>query len=130
MQVWIDLSQIDSGWKSEELEHYALRIADELREDIADEAELVRASDVPDGAMSGAGEFMVGLLKTEVTGANLFKLAGALWNLRPKTMLKLSYEKNGQKVNLEYQTQAQLEQQVAALKDIDSALMVQVIQVK
>jgi hypothetical protein len=130
MQVWIDLSQLDSSLEPEELEGYALRVASELREDIADEAELVRSADVPDGAMSGAGEFILGLLKTEITGANLLKLAGALWNLRPQTMLKVSYEKNGQKVNLEYQTQAQLQQQIAALKELDSALMIQVIQAK
>lgn len=130
MQVWIDLSQIDEKLEPEELEGYALQVANELREDIADEAALARASDVPDGAMSGAGAFIVGLLKTEITGENLFKLGGALWNLRPKTMLKVSYEKNGQKVNLEYQTPEQLQQQIAALKEIDSVLMVQVIQTK
>ena len=130
MQVWIDLSQIDDELEPEELEGYALQVANELQEDIADEAELARASEVPDGAMSGAGAFIVGLLKTEITGENLFKLTGALWNLRPKTTLKVSYEKNGQKVNLEYQTPDQLQQQIAALKEIDSALMVQVIQVK
>ena len=130
MQVWIDLSQVDDQLEPEELESYALRVASELREDIADEAELARSEDVPDGAMSGAGEFIVGLLKTEITGANLLKLGGALWNLRPKTTLKVSYEKNGQKVNLEYQTQDQLQQQIAALKEIDSALMIQVIQTK
>jgi hypothetical protein len=128
-QVVIDLNQAGLDLEPEEMEAYALRLAGELRAELADEAGLARESDLPEGAMSGAAAFVLGILKAEVSAKNLGAVMKWLWNVRPNTVLKLSYENAGKKVNLEYRTQEQLEQQMAALKEIDS-FMVQLIQTK
>jgi hypothetical protein len=128
-QVVIDLNQAGLNLEPEEMEAYALRLAGELRENLADEAGLARESDLPEGAMSGAAAFVLGILKAEVSAKNLGAVMKWLWTVRPNTVLKLSYENAGKKVNLEYRTQEQLERQMAALKEIDS-FMVQLIQMK
>jgi hypothetical protein len=127
--IVIDLNQAGLDLEPEEMEAYALRLAGELQADLADEAGLARESDLPEGAMSGAAAFVVGILKAEVSTKNLGAVMKWLWTVRPNTVLKLSYENAGKKVNLEYRTQEQLEQQMAALKEIDS-FMVQLIQAK
>jgi hypothetical protein len=127
--VVIDLSQSGLDLEPEEMEAYALRLADELRGDLAEDAGLARESDLPEGAMSGAAAFLVGILTAEVSAKNIGAVMKWLWTVRPNTVLKLSYETNGKKVSFEYRTQDQLEQQMAAMKEIDS-FMVQLIQLK
>ena len=127
--VVIDLNQAGFDLEPEEMESFALRLAEELREDLVEEAGLARESDVPDGAMSGAAAFLLGILKAEVSATNLLAVMKWLWNLRPNTVLKVSYKNGDREVNLEYRTPEQLEQQMAALQKIDS-FMVQLIQVK
>jgi hypothetical protein len=85
--------------------------------------------DIPDGAMSGAAAFLLGILKAEVSAKNLGAMMKWLWNVRPNTVLKVSYKKGDREVNLEYRTPEQLEQQLEAIQKIDS-LMVQLVQVK
>ena len=125
----IDLNQAGFDLEPEEMESFALRLTGELREDLAEDAGLARESDVPDGAMSGAAAFLLGILKAEVSATNLLAVMKWLWNLRPNTVLKVSYKNGDREVNLEYRTQGQLEQQIAALQKID-LFMVQLIQVK
>jgi hypothetical protein len=128
-RIIIDLNQAGFDFEPEEMEAYTLRLAEELREDLAEDAYLVRETEVPEGSMAGPGAFFLGLLKAEITGKNILSSMKWLWNLRPNTMLKVSYKKGDREVNLEYRTPEQLEQQVEALKEIDS-FMVQLIQVK
>lgn len=125
----IDLNQAGFDFEPEEMEAYALRLADELRGGLAEDAALARESDLPEGAMSGAAKFLEGILKAEVNPTNLLSVIKWAWNLRPNTVLKLNYESDGKKVALEYRTQKELDSQIEALKKIDS-LMVQLIQVK
>jgi hypothetical protein len=128
-QVIIDLNQAGLDLEPEEMEAYALRLADELREDLVEDVGLARESDIPNGAMSGAAAFLLGILKAEVTATNILGVMKWLWDLRPNTVLKVSYKNGDREVTLEYRTLKQLEQQMAALKEIDS-FMVQLIQVK
>jgi hypothetical protein len=128
-QVIIDLNQAGLDLEPEEMEAYALRLADELREDLVEDVGLARESDIPDGAMSGAAAFLLGILKAEVTATNILAVMKWLWDLRPNTVLKVSYKNGDREVHMEYRTQEQLEQQMAALKELDS-FMVQLIQVK
>ncbi len=126
----IDLNQAGFDFEPEEMEAYSLRLAEELRGDLAEEAGLARESDLPEGAMSGAAAFVEGILKAEVNPTNILSVIKWLWNLRPKdTVLKVSYESDGKKVSLEYRTQQELDSQIEALKKIDS-LMVQLVRVK
>lgn len=125
----IDLNQAGFDFEPEEMEAYSLRLADELRSDLAEDARLARESDLPEGAMSGAAAFVEGILKAEVNPTNILSVIKWAWNLRPNTVLKLNYESDGKKVALEYRTQKELDSQLEALKKIDS-LMVQLVQVK
>jgi hypothetical protein len=128
-ELLIDLNQAGLDLEPEQLEAYSLNLVEELRSDLAEDARLVREDEVPEGAMSGAAAFVWGILKAEVTIANVGKVLGWLWTVRPNTMQKITYEKNGGKVVLEYRTSDQLQEQIEALKDIDS-FMVQLIQTK
>lgn len=125
----IDLNQAGFDFDLEEMEAYSLRLADELRGDLAEDAGLARESDLPEGAMSGAAAFLEGILKAEVNPTNILSVMKWLWNLKPNTVLKVTYESDGKKVALEYRTQEQLDSQIEALKKIDS-LMVQLVQWK
>ena len=125
----IDLNQAGFDFEPEEMEAYSLRLVDELRGDLAEDAGLARESDLPEGAMSGAAAFLEGILKAEVNPTNILSVMKWLWNLKPNTVLKVTYESDGKKVVLEYRTQEQLDSQIEALKKIDS-LMVQLVQWK
>ena len=125
----IDLNQAGFNFEPEEMEAYSLRLANELQVDLADAAGLVRESDLPAWGMSGAAAFLEGIIKAEVNPTNMLSVMKWLWNLRPNTVLKVSYESNGKKVALEYRTQDQLDSQIEALKKIE-ALTVQLIQLK
>jgi hypothetical protein len=127
-QVIIDLNQAGFDFEPEAMEAYSLRLVEELREGLAEDADLARNRDIPDDAMSGAAAFLLGILKAEVTASNILAVMKWLWNLRPKTLLKITY-KQGEEVILEYRTLEDLEQQIVALKKIDS-FMVQLIQLK
>lgn len=140
----IDLNQAGFDFEPEEMEVYSLRLADELRGDLAEDAGLARESDLsvggcmipmagwvdlPEGVMPGAAKFLEGILKAEVNPTNMLSVMKWLWNLRPNTVLKVNYESDGKKVALEYRTQEQLDSQIEALRKIDS-LMIQLIQRK
>jgi hypothetical protein len=128
-ELLIDLNQAGLDLEPDALEAFSLRLVEELRSDLAEDARLIREDEVPDGAMSGVAAFIGGMLKAEVTAKNTGKVLGWLWTVRPNTTQKISYEKNGSKVALEYRTSNQLQEQIEALKDIDS-FMVQLIQKK
>jgi hypothetical protein len=128
-ELLIDLNQAGLDLDPEALEAFSLRLVDELRSDLAEDARLIREDEVPDGAMSGAGAFIAGILKAEIVKKNVGKFLGWLWTVRPNTTQKITYEKSGSKVVLEYRTSDQLQEQIEALKDIDS-FMVQLIQTK
>ena len=125
----IDLNQAGFDFEPEEMEAYSLQLADELRGDLVEDAGLARESDLPEGAMSGAAAFLEGILKAEVNPTNIWSVMKWLWNLKPNTVLKVTYESDGKKVVLEYRTQEQLDSQIEALKKIE-ALMVQLVQWK
>jgi hypothetical protein len=128
-ELLIDLNQAGLDLEPEALEAYSLRLAEELRSDLAEDARLVREDEVPDGAMSGAGAFVAGILKADIVKKNIGKVLGWLWTVRPNTTQKITYKKNGSEVVMEYRTSAQLQEQIEALKEID-AFMVQLIQTK
>jgi hypothetical protein len=129
MNILIDLNQAGLELEPNEMEAYSLQLVNELRSDLAETAALVPETNLPDQAMAGGAAFILGILQAEISSKNLGKVVNWLWNLRPKTILKISYTKDDREVALEYQTPEQLAQQLEALGTID-ALMVQLIQVK
>lgn len=128
-EVFIDLNQAGLDLAPEEMEAYSSRLVDELRGDLAEDARLVREDEVPDRAMSGAAGFIWGVLQADVSRKHIGKVLGWLWHVRPNTTQKITYKKNGSEVVLEYRTSDQLNEQIEALKEIDS-FMVQVIRTK
>lgn len=128
-ELIIDLNQAGLDLEPDELEAYSLRLVEELRSDLAEDAGLVREESVPDGAMSGAAALVLGVLKAEVSIANVGKVLKWLWTLKPNAVQKITYKKDGREVVLEYQNSAQLEEQIEALKTIDT-FMIQLIQMK
>ncbi|MCX5963239.1 MAG: hypothetical protein NT070_08850 [Cyanobacteria bacterium] len=128
-ELIIDLNQAGLDLEPDELEAYSLRLVEELRSDLAEDAGLVREESVPDGAMSGAAALVLGVLKAEVSIANVGKVLKWLWTLKPNAVQKITYKKDGREVVLEYQNSAQLEEQIEALKTIDT-FMIQLIQTK
>jgi nitrate reductase NapAB chaperone NapD len=130
IEIVIDLNQAGLTLDPAELEAYSLRLVEELRSDLAEDAHLIREDELPEGAMSGAAAFISGILKADVNPKNIGKVLGWLWNLRPTAVQKITYKKEGVEVVLEYQRPDQLNQQIEALKQIDGLLTVQLIQTK
>lgn len=67
----------------------------------------------------GATAFLEGIWNAAMNPKKLLSLIKWLWNLRPNTKIKISYERDGKKVVLQYRTQEELESQIEALKKID-----------
>ncbi len=128
-ELIIDLNQAGLDLEPDELEAYSLRLVEELRSDLAEDAGLVREEMIPDDAMSGAAALVLGVLKAEVSIADVGKVLKWLWTLKPSAVQKITYKKDGREVVLEYQNSAQLEEQIEALKTIDT-FMIQLIQTK
>ncbi|QUY40411.1 hypothetical protein [Acaryochloris marina] len=117
MQVLIDINQSDLELESKHLEAYSLRLVDELGE-ISDGASLVRADQIPRGALSVDGRFDLGFLQAEIKFANFKKVLDWLLNIFSAHLLELEYEEAGRTVKLKYKTNQELDAQVAALERI------------
>ena len=126
-ELIIDLNQAGLDLEPDELEAYSMRLVEELRSDLAEDAGLVREETIPDGAMSGAAALVLGVLKAQVSIENVGKVLKWLWTLKPSAVQKITYKKDGREVVLEYQNSAQLGEQIEALKTIDT-FMIQLIQ--
>ena len=126
-ELIIDLNQAGLDLEPDELEAYSLRLVEELRSDLAEDAGLVREETIPDGAMSGAAALVLGVLKAQVSIETVGKVLKWLWTLKPSAVQKITYKKDGREVVLEYQNSAQLGEQIEALKTIDT-FMIQLIQ--
>ncbi len=128
-ELIIDLNHAGLDLEPDALEAYSLRLVEELRSDLAEDAGLVREESVPDSAMSGAAALVLGVLKAEVSIANVGKVLQWLWTLKPNAAQKITYKKDGREVVLEYQNSTQLKEQIEAVKTIDT-FMIQLIQTK
>ncbi len=120
LQVFIDLNQAGLDLDPEELETYALSLANEMKDGLVEDASPVRAVDLPDGA-KGAG-FDMGFLKAEVNFDNFKLMMNWLGERMYGRTLTIEYGD----VKLEYRTDIELEKQLTALKEI-SQLRVRVI---
>jgi hypothetical protein len=115
MEVLIDLREAGLDLDPEELETYSLRLAEELRDELADDARLARGAEIPDGAKSGEAGFDIGVLKAKVDFKKIKALLDWLGERLYGKTLKLEYGE----VKLEYRTPQQLEEQLQALERID-----------
>lgn len=123
LEVFIDLNEAGLDLEADELESYTRQLAKEMQDGLAEDAGLVRASDVPEGVKSGAAGFDLGFLKAEVNFQNVKALMNWLGERIYGKTLTLEYGD----VKLEYRTDEELEQQLKALEHI-SQLKIRVIQ--
>lgn len=113
--LFIDLNQAGLDLDPEELEAYSRRLAADLEDGLVDEAQLTRSADVPKGSKAGEAGFDLGILKAEVNLENTLAVLGWLRDRIAGKTLEIAYGD----VKLKYQTPAQLEHQLKALKDIE-----------
>ncbi|MBW4522326.1 MAG: hypothetical protein KME16_21945 [Scytolyngbya sp. HA4215-MV1] len=122
LELFIDLNAAGLGLEPDDLETYSQRLVADLKEGLADDAKLVRSTEVPEGGKSGLAGFDVGFLKAEVDLKKVQAVLGWLKNRMVGVTLRIEYGD----VKLEYQTPEQLEQQLQALEKI-SHLTVRVV---
>jgi len=114
LDIFIDLSQAGLDLDPEELEAYSQQLASELRDNLAEDARLTRASEIPEGGKPGIAGFIPEVLKAEVNFKNIGAVLNWLKERIAGSTLKLEYGD----VKLEYRTPEQLEQQLQALEKI------------
>jgi hypothetical protein len=128
IQIFIDLSNLDPQLSPERLEDLTGGVADEMRGELVNKVELVREDEIPEEGKPGFAGFILGLLKAEVSAANIKALLNYLGERFNGKTLKLEWEdkKNGTKVVLEYQNEKQFEQQLQAVERL-SKLKISVV---
>jgi hypothetical protein len=114
VEVLIDLNEAGLELEPEDLEHYALQLAEELKDGLAEDAALVRLPNTPESSKAGEAGFDLGILKAEVNLKNIKSLLDWLGERIYGRTLKLEYGD----VKLEYRTPQQLEEQKKALEQI------------
>jgi hypothetical protein len=114
LDLFIDLTGAGLDLEPEELEVYSQRLVSDLKDGLAEDATLVRATDVPEGSKAGDAGFDIGFLKAEVNLKNILAVLKWLRERIAGAALKIEYGD----VKLEYRTSEQLEQQLHALEKI------------
>lgn len=122
LDLFIDLNQAGLDLEPEELEAYTQRLATDLKDGLAEDANLARSTDIPEGSKAGETGFDLGILKAEVNLKNILAVMNWLRNRIAGATLKIEYGD----VKLEYRTPEQLEQQLQAIEKI-SHLTVRVV---
>lgn len=122
INLLIDLNAAGLDLDPEALENYSLNLVNDLKDGLADDAQLARVEDIPEGSKSAQGSFDLGFLKAEVNVENTVALLRWLKHRIAGAELEIEYGD----VKLKYRTEEQLEQQLAALEKI-SHLTVRVV---
>ena len=119
LQIIIDISQVDPDLEPEELESLTNSLKNEISE-LVDDAELVRASEIPEGGKSALAGFVLGILKTGVNVENIQALMEVLQDRFGSKPIKLTGEKDGEKLSfsLEVGRAEDLDKAVAALQKL------------
>ncbi len=116
VQVLIDLTEAGRDLEPEALEELTSQLAEEIRGELVEEAELVRESDIPELGKPGLGGFILGVLKTEVSLKNATGLLNYLGERFYGKPVKISFERNGNKYSIEYSSKAQLEEAIQTIE--------------
>jgi CII-binding regulator of phage lambda lysogenization HflD len=122
LDLFIDLHPAGLDLDPEELEAYSQNLVADLKDGLAEDAQLARVQDIPEGSKAGQTGFDLGILKAEVNLENTVALLKWLRNRIAGAELELEYGD----VKLKYRTDEQLTQQLAALEKI-SHLTVRVV---
>ncbi|QHG17609.1 hypothetical protein [Nostoc sp. ATCC 53789] len=92
---------------AEEQEREARNLLREIKDLDVESAELVAATEIPQGAKS-VGGFLVGVLQAEVSLANFKKLLGFLGDRLGNKTIELEVEANGKKLKVKASSQEEL----------------------
>ncbi|MEA5624755.1 hypothetical protein [Nostoc sp. UHCC 0251] len=92
---------------AEEQEREARNLLREIKDLDVESAELVAATEIPEGAKS-VGGFLVGVLQAEVSLANFKKLLGFLGDRLGNKTIELEVEANGKKLKVKASSQEEL----------------------
>jgi hypothetical protein len=121
LRIVIDLTKADRGSSPDELEEAALFLADEMSEgNIVESAHLVRQTDLPEGAKTGALAFVSGVLTAEISRENLKKTMDFLGNRFYGKTLTLEYKADGLECSLEYRNEKEMAQALSAIAQLES----------
>jgi ABC-type transport system substrate-binding protein len=115
LQVLIDVTDADFDLETDELERLTANLAQEINE-IVEDVERVRESEIPDGSKSALAGFIPGMLNTVVNPKKAKELLDSVGNRFYGKTLKLEYEDNGAKYAIEYNNQEQLENALSAIE--------------
>ncbi|WP_375468456.1 hypothetical protein [uncultured Nostoc sp.] len=105
VKLTIALSNLDLD--EEEQERETRNLLREIKDLDVESAELVAATEIPEGAKS-VGGFLVGVLQTEVSLANFKKLLGFLGDRLGNKTIELEVEANGKKLKVKASSQKEL----------------------
>ncbi|MGV0104996.1 Sugar ABC transporter permease [Nostoc sp. DSM 114160] len=92
---------------AEEQERETRNLLREIKDLDVESAELVAATEIPQGAKS-VGGFLVGVLQAEVSLANFKKLLGFLGDRLGNKTIELEVEANGKKLKVKASSQEEL----------------------
>jgi hypothetical protein len=128
IQVLLDLSELDPKLSPERLENLTSGVANEIRGNLVNKAELVREDEIPEKGKPALAGFILGLLKTEINAASIKTLLNYLGERFYGKTLKLEWEdkETGMRVVMEYQNDRQFEQQLLAVERL-SKLKISVV---
>ncbi len=99
----------------EEQERETRNLLREIKDLDVESAELVAATEIPQGAKS-VGGFLVGVLQAEVSLANFKKLLGFLGDRLGNKTIELEVEANGKKLKVKASSQEELNAAVEQAK--------------
>jgi hypothetical protein len=112
-EILVDFNKAGLDLEPEELESYIQRLAEDIKYGFAEDATLVRISEIPEFSKSGSAGFQPGLLKV-VNPTNLKNLVDALGNRVYGSNLEIEFDG----IKLKYRNSQQLEEQLQALERI------------
>ncbi|MBN3893724.1 MAG: hypothetical protein HWQ43_32980 [Nostoc sp. JL31] len=105
VKLTITLSNLDLDAEGKERE--ARNLLREIKDLDVESAELVAATEIPEGTKS-VGGFLVGVLQAEVSLANFKKLLGFLGDRLGNKTIELEVEANGKKLKVKASSQEEL----------------------
>ncbi|MEH1814331.1 MAG: hypothetical protein V7L09_18150 [Nostoc sp.] len=105
--VKLTIALSNSDLDAEEQEREARNLLREIKDLDVESAELVAATEIPQGAKS-VGGFLVGVLQAEVSLANFKKLLGFLGDRLGNKTIELEVEANGKKLKVKASSQEEL----------------------
>ena len=115
VQVMIDLSDAEPDLEAEALEELTRNLKQEI-EELVEDVDLVRESNIPEGGKPGLANFIPGMLSAVFPVDKSKELLNTLGERFYGKTLKLEFSNKGKSYKLEYRSKQQLEDAVEAIE--------------